>query len=255
LPCKNLAARYAGGVIRIEPALVVALTPHGEHAVVGRFLCADQGLVAAYVHGGRGRNLRAVLQPGNVVALDLAERRTGQLPTATVHALASNMALLHGAAGLAIVDYAAALAAATLPEAVPQPRLFAQFAAIFAAAGAGTDRLTIGAALVRLELALLAELGLGLDLGSCAATGTADDLAFVSPKSRQAVSRAAGAPYAARLLPLPAFLRDGGSADTGALAEGLALSGHFLMRELVAGSPAEARLTAARARMAGLLTA
>lgn len=242
-------------MIRIEPALVTALLPHGESGVVGRFLCADQGLVAAYVHGGRGRSLRAVLQAGNVVALDLTQRRAGQMPTAAVHPLIANMALLHGAAGLAIVDYAAALAAATLPEAVPQPRLYPLFAAIFAAASAGTDRLTIGAALVRLELALLAELGLGLDLSCCAATGSRDDLAYVSPKSRQAVSRAAGDPYAARLLVLPAFLRDGGAADAETLVQGLRLSGHFLLRELFAGSPAQARLEAARARAAALLTA
>ena len=242
------------GMIRIEPAIVVALSPHGEHAVVGRFLSADQGLVAAYVHGGRGRGLRAVLQPGNMVALDLVQRRANGLGTATVYPLSTNMALLHGAAGLAIVDYVAALAAATLPETVPQPRLFAPFAAIFAAAGAGTDRLTIGAALVRLELALLAELGLGLDLGSCAATGRTDDLAFVSPKSRQAVCQGAGEPYAARLLPLPAFLRDGGAADADALVAGLKLSGHFLLRELIAGSPAEPRLSAARHRVVGLIT-
>ncbi len=242
-------------MIRIEPAIVVALSPHGEHAVVGRFLSADQGLVAAYVHGGRGRNLRAVLQPGNIVALELLQRRAAGLATATVYPISSNMALLHGAAGLAIVDYTSALAAATLPGSVPQPHLFPRFAAIFAAAGAGTDRLTIGAALVRLELALLAELGLGLDLGSCAATGATDDLAYVSPKSRQAVSQGAGDPYAARLLPLPAFLRDGGPADADALAAGLKLSGHFLARELIVGSPAEARLTTARNRVVGLLTA
>lgn len=239
-------------MIRIEPALVLALHAHGENAVVARFLAAEQGLVAAFVHGGRGRKLRAVLQPGNVVALDLAQR--GALPTATVHPLASNLALLHGAAALALVDYATALAATTLPESVPQPRLYPQFAAILAAAGAGASRLDLGAALVRLELALLAELGLGLDLSHCAATGSTDDLRFVSPKSRQAVSHGAGLPYAARLLPLPAFLRDGGAADADGLREGLALSGHFLLHNLIAGNPAQARLQSARDRLAGLLS-
>jgi DNA repair protein RecO (recombination protein O) len=241
-------------MIRIEPALVLALIAHGEHAVVGRFLSADQGLVVAYVHGGRGRKLRAVLQAGNLVALDMVQRSRSQLPTASVHPLASNLALLHGAAGLAIVDYVAALAAATLPEGVPQPRLYPQFAALFAAAGAGAGRLDLGAVLVRLELALLAELGLGLDLSHCAATGSAEDLAYVSPKSRQAVSRGAGDPYAARLLILPGFLRDGGPADPQSLAQGLALSGHFLLHNLVSGNPAEPRLTAARGRVVGLLT-
>lgn len=242
-------------MLRIEPALVVALTAHGEHGIVGRFLSADQGLVAGYVHGGRGRRLRGVLALGNLVAVDLAARSPQGLATATVHPLASNMALMHGAAALALVDYVTSLAAATLPEGEAQPGLYPLFAALLAAASAGADALASGAALVRLELALLAGLGLGLDLSCCAATGSRDDLAFVSPKSRQAVSRAAGTPWAARLLPLPAFLRDGGVADAPQLTQGLTLSAHFLWRELLAGNPAQARLLAARQRLAALLLA
>ncbi|WP_205599601.1 recombination protein O N-terminal domain-containing protein, partial [Sandarakinorhabdus rubra] len=98
-------------MIRIEPALVVGLLPHGEHGVVARFLDASSGLVAAYVHGGRGRALRAVLQLGNQVALELTPRRAGQLPVAAVHPLASNMAMLHGPAAMAVVEHVAGLAA------------------------------------------------------------------------------------------------------------------------------------------------
>lgn len=242
-------------MIRIEPALVVATIAHGEHGVVGRFLTEELGLVAAYVPGGRGRKLRAILQHGQVVALDLVERRPGQLRQAGVHPLASNLAMIHGAAAIAMVDYLAALAAATLPEEQAHPRLFPLFAALFAAAGAGSDAPTMGAALVRLELALLADLGLGLDLASCAATGSRDDLAYVSPKSRQAVSRGAGLPYAAKLLPLPTFLIEGGPADAAGRADGLRLSGHFLARNLLAGNPAEPRVWAARERLRGLLLA
>ncbi|WP_439546629.1 DNA repair protein RecO [Sandarakinorhabdus sp.] len=238
---------------RIEPAIVIALAAHGEHGAVGRFLSADQGLVAAYVRGGRGRRLRGVLALGNQVALDITARAPGQLAFASVYPLSTNMAMMHGAAALALVDYVALLAASTLPEGEAQPGLYPLFAALFAAAGAGADALASGAALVRLELALLAGLGLGLDLSSCAATGSTEDLAFVSPKSRQAVSRAAGEPWAARLLPLPLFLRDGGVATPDQLADGLKLSGHFLSRELLASHPAQVRLQAARQRLAGLL--
>lgn len=242
-------------MIRIEPALVVALHAHGEHGVVARFLAAEAGLLAAFVHGGRSRALRPVLQLGNQVALDLTPRRAGQLPQAAVHALASNMAMLHGPAAIALVEYVAGLAAATLPEGEAQPALYPLVAALLAAAGAGADRPTLGAALARLELALLSALGLGLDLSACAATGSTNDLAFVSPKSRQAVSRAAGLPWAARLLPLPGFLRYGGPAPAAALADGLRLSGHFLFRDLLAGNPAEPRLRAGRDRLLGLLLA
>ncbi len=238
---------------RLEPALVVAALPHGENAAVARFLSAEQGLVAAYVHGGRGRKLRPVLQAGNVVAVDIAQRAGGAMGTATVHAVSTNMALLHGPLALALVDYLATLAASTLPEGDPQPRLFPLFAALFGAAGAGAAAAVIGPALVRLELALLAELGVGLDLSSCAATGARDDLAFVSPKSRQAVSRGAGTPYAARMLPLPGFLLGEGEADAAAITDGLALCGHFLHRDVLGTGAAADRVWAARERLVSLV--
>ena len=238
---------------RVEPAIVVALAPHGEHAVVGRFLSADQGLVAAYVQGGRGRKLRGVLQIGNRVALDLVIKSVGRLAFAAVHPIGTNMAMLHGPAALALVDYLASLAAATLPEDAPQLRLFPLFDALFGGAAAGAAPGDVGPALVRLELTLLAELGLGLDLASCAATGTTDDLAYVSPKSRQAVCRGAGLPWAAKLLPLPGFLLGHGAADAAEIGEGLALTGHFLVREVLLGGTAAKRAWTARERLVTLL--
>ena len=82
---------------------------------------------------------------------------------------------------------------------------------------------------------LLSELGFGLDLATCVATGSGEDLAWVSPRSGQAVSRAAGAPYADRLLPLPRFLLEGGEAEWGDIGEALRLTGFFLDRDLLAG--------------------
>ncbi len=91
------------------------------------------------------------------------------------------------------------------------------------------------ALLVRLELAVLSELGFGLDLASCAATGTSDDLIYVSPKSGRAVGREAGAPYADKLFALPPFLIARGSNATPTredVAAGFALTGHFLTRRV-----------------------
>ena len=89
---------------------------------------------------------------------------------------------------------------------------------------------------VHFELALLAELGFGLDLEQCAATGARDDLTYVSPKSGRAVSREAGAPWAARLLPLPAFLREppGAPVESENLREGFRLTEFFLVRDVFA---------------------
>ena len=87
--------------------------------------------------------------------------------------------------------------------------------------------------MVRFELLLLDELGFGLDLESCAATGAREDLVFVSPKSGRAVSRAAGEPYRDRLLPLPAFLlaQAPRAADQASL-KGVRLTGYFLERHV-----------------------
>ena len=250
--------RYDARVNRLEPALLLALIAHGEHGAVARIFSTDQGLGSVYIRGARGRRMRGLLQIGNILALDVVTRGEQQLPVATPYLLTSCLAMLHGAAALAMVEHACLLCSQLLPEGEAQPRLYGQVAAVVAAAGAGAPPLALGSALVRLELALLQELGLGLDLASCAATGTADDLAFVSPRSRQAVSRAAGLPWAARLLPLPAFVLAGGDGDAEQVAQGLALTGHFLERDVLAGHPhgkARERIRAARARLAGLLLA
>ena len=80
---------------------------------------------------------------------------------------------------------------------------------------------------------LLSELGFGLDLGECAATGAREDLTFVSPKSGRAVSAAAATAYRDRLLPLPSFLMAGGTGQWEEIFHGLRLTGHFLARDLL----------------------
>ena len=239
---------------RIAPALLIAMTPHGETGGVLRAISATGGVVSAYVHGARGRRLRPVLQIGNRLALDMVERGDHRLPMATPHLLQANLAMLHGPAALAVVAHVTALLAGLLPEAVAQPRLFAMADALLTAAAAAVDRTALGAALVRFELELLRELGVGLDLGSCAATGARSDLAYVSPRSRQAVARGPGQPWAGRLLPLPAFLVSDATPSAGDVADGLSLTGHFINRDVLAGHPARQRLASARSHSFGLLT-
>src|SRR4030095_10396090 len=90
-----------------------------------------------------------------------------------------------------------------------------------------------GAALVRYELLLLAELGFGLDLERCAVSGANDDLVAVSPRSGRAVSAAEAEPYAGKLLPLPRFVTEGGAATWPEILDGMTLSGNFLLRDII----------------------
>jgi DNA repair protein RecO (recombination protein O) len=215
------------------PAIVCALLPHGEHGAVVRFLSPRDGLIAGYVRGGRSRRLRPVLQPGNGVALTLSARVDTQLASATVELTAARAALATSAAGAAALEWLTALTATALSEGVPHPALYDALDALIGAVAAGAGALALGAGVVRYEHLLLAELGFGLDLSSCVATGATTDLAYVSPKSSQAVSRAAGLPYAARLLPLPGFLISDAPADAAAVLDGLLLTGHFLERDVL----------------------
>lgn len=231
----------------LAEAIVCSVLPHGEHGVVARALTAADGLLAGYVRGGRSRRLRPVLLAGNVVMGDWRARSTEQLPALTVELVHSRAPLHAEPLAAAAIDWTTALTATVLPEGQAYPRLHAALDGMLGAIEAAPAARGWAAALVRYELLVLAELGFGLDLARCVATGTADDLAYVSPRSGGAVSRAAGGGYAERLLPLPAFLREGGSGDWPALIDGLRLTGHFLTRDLL--TERRARVLAARERL------
>jgi len=214
-------------------AIVVALRPHGEVGAVVRLMTAEHGLQAAYVRGARGRRMRPVLLAGNVVEASLAARTEGQLAQATVELVHSRAPLLSEPLPAAAIDWACALTATVLPEGQPYPRLYEALDGLLGAIEAAPAASGWGAALVRFELLLLAELGFGLDLERCAVSGDDEDLIAVSPRSGRAVSAAEAEPYLGKLLPLPRFIREGGQAGWGDILDGLTLSGHFLMRDLI----------------------
>jgi DNA repair protein RecO (recombination protein O) len=215
------------------PAIVVALRPHGEHGAVVRLMTPEYGLQAAYVRGARGRRLRPVLLPGNLVEATLSARTDTQLPQATVELTHSRGPLLAEPLPATAIDWACALTATVLPESQPYPRLYEALDGLLSAVEAAPSASGWGAALVRYELLLLAELGFGLDLERCAVTGQNDDLIAVSPRSGRAVSAGEAEPYLGKLLPLPPFVLDGGTAPWPDILDGLALTGHFLMRDLL----------------------
>lgn len=214
-------------------AIVVALRPHGEHGAIVRLMTPDHGLQAAYVRGARGRRLRPVLVPGNQVEATLSARTETQLPQGTVELVHSRGPLLQEPLPAAAIDWVTALTATALPEAQPYPLIYQALDGLLAAVEAAPSASGWGAALVRYELMLLAELGFGLDLEKCTVNGAKDGLVAVSPRSGRAVSAAEAEPYAGKLLPLPRFITEGGAANWPDIMDGLALTGHFLMRDLI----------------------
>ena len=228
-------------------AIVCGVIQHGETGTVARLLTPQDGMQPGYVRGGRSRRLRPVLLAGNIVRAEYRSRTDDQLAGLTVELVRSRAPLLAEPLAAAAIDWTTALATTALPEGQAYPRVHAALDGVLTAIESAPSARIWAAALVRYELLLLSELGFGLDLSACAATGARDDLAWVSPKSGAAVSQVAGLPYADRLLPLPRFLIGGGDADWAAIRDGLRLTGHFLARDLL--TERRARVLAARERL------
>ncbi|MGI4877760.1 MAG: DNA repair protein RecO [Janthinobacterium lividum] len=246
---------YIGPMDLNAPAIVCAVLPHGEYGAVVRFLTAPHGLMAGYVPGGRSRRLRPVLQPGNGVEVRLRARTETQLAGAAVELTRARTGLAGERMAAATLEWLTSLTATALSEGVAQPRLYAALDGLLDAMMFGAAPRRWLADVIRYELLLLAELGFGLDLATCAATGAAAadaDLAYVSPRSSQGVGRVAGAPYAPRLLPLPRLMLDGLPAGPGDLAEGMRTTGYFLERDILTGQAAT--LLPARERLVAIVT-
>ncbi len=191
-----------------DEGIIIGLKPHGESAVILEAMTAAHGRHLGLVRGGRSQRMAPVLQPGNVVQLGWRARLDDHLGNYTVEALEMRAARFIGSApALYGLNHLGALL-----RAVAGARTASGLHAAVAVVTAHLDQPLIAAQLIiRFELQVLTELGFGLDLSACAATGQTGDLTFVSPKSGRAVSTLAAAPYRDRLLPLPSFL--GGSGD------------------------------------------
>src|SRR5690606_24043267 len=143
------------------PAIVCAARPHGETAVVARLLTADHGLVAAYVAGGRGRNLRPVVIPGNLVDAELRSRTQGQLPFGRLELVESRGPWLGEPLPAAAIGWACALTATALPERHAYPALYDALAGLLEAICHAPSARGWAGALVGYEALLLRELGYG----------------------------------------------------------------------------------------------
>lgn len=222
--------------MRLETqAILCAVRGHGEHGAIVRLLTATEGMQAAYVRGGKSRRLRPVLVPGNLVQAELRARTAEQLAFASIELVHSRAHLLGEPLAAAAIEWATALAAAALPEGQPYPAVHQALDGLLAAIEAAPSARGWAAALVRYELLVLGELGFGLDLSECAATGARDGLEYLSPKSGRAVSAEGAGAYRDRLLRLPPWLLGGGGAvpQWPDIRDGLRLTGHFLARDLL----------------------
>jgi DNA repair protein RecO (recombination protein O) len=228
-----------------DSGFVLTARRHGENGLIVELLTAEHGRHAGLVRGGQSPKRRALLQSGNLVAASWRGRLPEHLGAFEIELLRAHAAaLIDDPDRLAALSSAAALIALALPERESHGDVYQAFGELIGV----LDSAGWAQRYVAWECALLAALGFGLDLGSCAATGVNDDLAYVSPKSGRAVSRSAGQPYHDKLLPLPGFLWREAAADGGDIVAGLALTGYFLHHHLL--EPHGRGLPEARARLA-----
>jgi len=205
---------------------ILSVKPHGETSAIINVLTKEKGRHAGIVRGGRSRRLRPVLQPGNQVSVNWNARLSEHLGMYSVEALDARAALLmQNRSSLAGLNAISALCMQALPEREPHSKLYDVFGILMAQ----LHDIDVWPALyVRFELALLQALGYGLDLSSCAATGSLESLTHVSPRSGRAVCADAAEPYLDKLLILPPFLKGENKVTEGDIAAGLELTGAFL---------------------------
>jgi DNA repair protein RecO (recombination protein O) len=214
-----------------DEGIILGLRRHGESSAIVELLTRGHGRHLGLVRGGASSRLRPLLQPGNSVTASWRARLDEQLGYYQVEGMrmraATVLASSHAVYG---VTHLAALAR-LLPERDPHEDIYEMLERTL------NDFDDVGEAavhVVKFELAMLAELGFGLDLATCVATGATHDLIYVSPKSGAAVSRQAGEPWRDKLLRLPPFLREAEDGRNGwsdqDLQDGFALTGRFLLR-------------------------
>jgi len=230
-----------------DQGIILSVRRFGEYDAIITLFTENQGRHAGIVKGGSGKRGRSLLQAGNLVKAWWRARLDEQLGTFTLEGMkpfaAEAMPSPDMLAGLSAL---CAMAEATLPEREPHAAVYRHMLELLEhMAAPGWE-----AAYVLWELALLRDMGYGLDLTTCAATGVTEDLAFVSPRSGRAVSRAAAAPYLPRLLALPAFLHVNGAAPGGPeeIAQALALTEHFFNTHVF--GPNRQKIPASRQRFA-----
>ncbi len=214
-----------------DEGILLSVAPHGETAAVVTLLTAEHGRHAGLVAGGQSRKNQPALQVGNLVAARWRARLLDHLGNYTLEPVRPFAApWLHDPEILAIISSACAITEASLPERQPMPGIFAGLCSLFSI----EDRSLWAPVYVKWEMSLLKALGYGMDLSCCALSGATEGLAYISPRTGRAATAEAAIPYQEKLLPLPGFLCGAANWDAADIADGLALTGHFLSRHVFA---------------------
>ncbi|MGB8623530.1 MAG: DNA repair protein RecO [Paracoccaceae bacterium] len=233
-----------------DQGALLSVRRHGESAAIVEVFTATHGRHAGVVRGGTSRRIAPILQPGAQLDVTWKARLDEHLGSFTVEPVRSRAAAVMGdRLSLAGLNAVTALLSFTLPEREAHPALYARSITMLDLLG-HADAWPL--AYLRWEMALLEEMGFGLDLTRCAVTGSRDDLAYVSPKTGRAVSAEGAGEWADRLLPLPQCLLGQGPVEGPEIGEGLRTTGHFL-RTWLAPALGERPLPEARRRLVDLL--
>lgn len=214
-----------------DEGILLSARKFGESSVIAEIFTAENGRCAGVVRGGASRKMAPLLQPGAQLQADWKARLSEHLGSYTVELIRSRSAqAMANRTALAGLNAVCALLAAALPEREAHPTLYKRTEQLLDLLD---NQEVWPLAYVQWELALLSVLGFALDLTTCAVSGSADDLCYISPKSGRAVSRGAAGEWADRLLPLPSVLRGTGEADMPDILEALDVTGYFIREKLL----------------------
>jgi DNA repair protein RecO (recombination protein O) len=239
-----------------DEAVILGIKRHGETSVIAEVMTRDRGRHLGLLRNGRSRTMQPVLQPGNRVEVTWRARLDEHIGHFVMEPLnyraaqlMENAASLHGVLALGAL-------LRLLPERDPHVHLYEMLNIVLDHLGEPAEA---GELFVRFELAVLNDLGFGLDLNICAATGSRENLDYVSPKSGRAVSRDAGRPYHDKLFAMPDFLRTSSreAASRESLLEAFRLTQYFMTRHVYEPrgiEPGSAREGFVSAVLAGLNT-
>jgi len=234
-----------------DQGILLSTRRHGETSAIIEVFTKDHGRHAGVVRGGTSRKIAPILQPGAQLDLLWRARLEDHIGSYQVEPLRSRAAAaLSGRLALAGLNAVTGLLSFCLPEREPHAALYRRSEQLLDLLG--QDEIW-PLAYLKWELALLDDMGFGLDLGQCAATGSTENLIYVSPKSGRAVSRVGAGDWADRMLPLPPCLLGQGDAPDAEILTALGTTGYFLEHRL-APSLGNRPLPEARARLLAALS-